>query len=180
MKFSCTRRGFTLIELLVVIAIIALLSSVILASINDARTKARTQALVASTQQMINGLELYNQANGNMYPGESNPGTVAENFIYYAVTKNSNGLLEYFDNAANVGNLATLLEPYFDITSFNQHLKPGEYLIYFWDPDHKCVDQTNTPRFMILLQLTETLDNIPKLLYISENEVYPDYNCLSI
>ena len=35
------RRGFTLVELLVVIAIIGLLSSVIIASVNNARTKGQ-------------------------------------------------------------------------------------------------------------------------------------------
>jgi prepilin-type N-terminal cleavage/methylation domain-containing protein len=63
-------RGFTLIELLVVIAIIGMLSSVVLASLNSARAKARDSRRAADLQSIRVALELYYDANGS-YP---NPG----------------------------------------------------------------------------------------------------------
>ena len=56
---SKASRGFTLIELLVVIAIIGILSSVVLASLNSARTKARDTRRVSDMKQIQIALELY-------------------------------------------------------------------------------------------------------------------------
>jgi len=61
------KKGFTLIELLVVIAIISLLSSVVLASLNSAREKARDSKRIQDLAQIKNALELYRADNG-YYP----------------------------------------------------------------------------------------------------------------
>jgi prepilin-type N-terminal cleavage/methylation domain-containing protein len=59
--------GFTLIELLVVIAIIGVLSSVVLASLNTARAKARNASRLANANQYMLALEFAYDANGR-YP----------------------------------------------------------------------------------------------------------------
>lgn len=53
------KRGFTLIELLVVIAIIGLLSSIVLASLNSARTKGTDAAIKSDLNNIRAQAELY-------------------------------------------------------------------------------------------------------------------------
>lgn len=55
-------KGFTLIELLVVVAIIGILASVVLASLNSARSKGKEAAIKSNLRNMITQVELsYNE-----------------------------------------------------------------------------------------------------------------------
>lgn len=56
---NSTKKGFTLIELLVVIAIIGILSSVVIVSLNNARSKARDSARKSNAQAMATAFALY-------------------------------------------------------------------------------------------------------------------------
>jgi prepilin-type N-terminal cleavage/methylation domain-containing protein len=57
--FWSKRRGFTLLELLVVISIIGLLSSIVLATLSSARSRARNAQTIQTIRQYILAIELY-------------------------------------------------------------------------------------------------------------------------
>ena len=89
--------GFTLIELLVVIAIIGILSSVVLSSLNTARSKARDARRLQDIKQIQVALNLYYLDNFK-YPNIS------------GATSPNSGWANSGDNSWN--NLATALAPY--------------------------------------------------------------------
>lgn len=58
-KNYLNQKGFTLIELLVVVAVIALLSSIVLIGLQNARQKSRNVKRIQDMAQMSSALELY-------------------------------------------------------------------------------------------------------------------------
>jgi prepilin-type N-terminal cleavage/methylation domain-containing protein len=73
MNIFNNKRGFTLIELLVVIAIISLLASIILASIQSARNKAKISKYVQGLTQFSTLMEL-EYAHSGSYAQLATPG----------------------------------------------------------------------------------------------------------
>lgn len=57
--FTHANAGFTLIELLVVIAIIGILSSIVMASVNSARVKARDAKRMSEIKSINDAIQLY-------------------------------------------------------------------------------------------------------------------------
>jgi prepilin-type N-terminal cleavage/methylation domain-containing protein len=72
MKNLNTQKGFTLIELLVVVSIIALLASVVVAGLTDARGGAKNSKRNELARQYVTGLGLYHGEYGSYPERESN------------------------------------------------------------------------------------------------------------
>lgn len=76
MNFLNSKKGFTLIELLVVVAIIALLSTIVLSSLNDAKEKSKWTAFNSEILEIQKGVQLYKEDNSGNWPAIMNNGSV--------------------------------------------------------------------------------------------------------
>ncbi len=86
MKFFNTNRaknkGFTLVELIVVVAIIVIIASVVLASLGEARRKARDTARVQGVLQLQRALQIYFSTSGSFPAGDESALSAALTPIY--------------------------------------------------------------------------------------------------
>ncbi len=65
------KRGFTLIELLVVIAVIGILATVVIRSVNSARSKARNTQRTSDIKQLVNAFNLALPNTGGDWPASA-------------------------------------------------------------------------------------------------------------
>lgn len=121
-----SQKGFTLIELLVVIAIVALLSSVIMAGLQSARSRARDSKRVQEARTIEKALSLYALDNGGYVP-KSNYTTI-NGVGANVVPKKPDGTIDCDLNRENTESLYDILVP--DYLSARPNDDPLENLGY--------------------------------------------------
>ena len=111
-----SKKGFTLIEMLVVTAIIAILTSVVLVSVMQARLSAREKVRISDIEQIAAALEVWGSTHGR-YPSSADgscayttsfgPGGCLQVLVTAGIfstlpTDPSSGRMYYYDNWCNV------------------------------------------------------------------------------
>lgn len=87
-------KGFTLIELLVVVAIIGILATVVIASLSDARTRAKDAAIQAAVSQARATLEM-NMIDNSTYEDTDGSGSCMGLVGNFTDSIEKNGVTDY-------------------------------------------------------------------------------------
>lgn len=133
-----TQKGFSLIELAVSISIIAILSGIVLASISQARERARDERRLADLQQIQIALEQFRSVYGH-FPCEDDTDSDCP-------SQNGGGAFDGIRANGEVGvggNIDTMLGSFLRNVPHDP-LGPGNGAhLYYYDGDSVCGGQNN-------------------------------------
>ncbi len=171
------QEGFTLIELLVVISIITLLSSVVLASMAEARMRAQKTALEQAILSVRTALEIY-RTNEGKYPFENEGGmydiiTVNNAGITYAnngsgpdpsLTQELPFITELMDKKALPAGFKMYSGGLGDVDFVYEILAEGDF------PYYLCAGGANKAFFWIILSDFSINLNLPKMATLTYDD----------
>ena len=150
--YSSRKKGFTLIELIVAAAIIGILASIVMASLNEARKKARDAQRMSDLQQVQLALRQYKDVHGR-YPDYPNGVRISYMQREDVNDPTQNGELLKFFSKVLVDPFDTAY-PYSDLAPTD--MRDGKSYMYIYDSSYKCL-QDNVFH-SILVALTMEVD----------------------